>query len=105
MHKRTAVQLTFIAYAILFAAGLTAAQTWKDEFDRICVQTVEATSLSTEQLRSLVNDSDALLKRLEGVNDPGKKVYVLRLQKCRSFFLYMIELKESGGATGKQSAP
>jgi len=84
-----------VSSAIIASAG-----TWKEEFDRICGQTVEATALSTEQLRALVKDADALLVRLESVNDPGKKVYVMRMQKCRSFFAYMVGLRERGTAVG-----
>ncbi|MBI5503180.1 MAG: hypothetical protein HY899_00150 [Deltaproteobacteria bacterium] len=83
-----------IACLIVLSTGLSQGATWKEEFDRICAETVTATSLSAEQLRALVKDSDALLARLASVDDPGKKVYVMRLQKCRSFFLYMLGLKE-----------
>jgi len=98
MRRRIIAGLGGILCLMVLSADFSLATTWKEEFDRLCGQTVVATSLSSEQLRALVADSDALLARLDGVNDPGKKVYVLRLQKCRSFFAYMLGLKEQGGS-------
>lgn len=97
MRRRATRGLGVILCLMVLSADFSLAATWKEEFDRLCGQTVVATSLSPEQLRALVADSDALLARLDGVNDPAKKVYILRLQKCRSFFAYMLGLKAQGG--------
>lgn len=67
---------------------------WKDEFERICSQTLIATTLTTDQLQKLINDSDTLLIQLNSLDDPWAKVYILRLKKCREFFVYAIEWQE-----------
>jgi hypothetical protein len=106
MPKGIAVRLGLMAcVVVVLLAAAAVAEAWREEFDRICGQTVEATSLSAEQLRALVHDSDVLLKRLERVSDPTKKVYVLRLQKCRDLFAYLIELKAARGAAAPQAGP
>lgn len=97
MGKHTAARFGLALCLLALTAGGSVAGTWKDEFDRICGQTEDAGSLSAERLRLLLKDSDALLNRLEAVSDPAKKVYVLRLQKCKSFFAYMLALKDAPG--------
>lgn len=105
MSKYAVARLGFVACLIVLLTSVAlAAGTWKEEFDRICGQTIEATSLSTEQLRALVKDSEALLVRLEGISDPGKKVYIMRMQKCRSFFAYMVGLREQGSSSSGGAA-
>jgi hypothetical protein len=67
---------------------------WKEEFERICSQTVVATSLSNEQLLKLIDDGDTLLERLEKIKDPWAKIYIQRLKKCQEFFRYTLEWQE-----------
>ena len=69
---------------------------WKEEFERICAQTEIATTLSRQQLLELIEDSDELLNRLTGVEDPWAKVYILRLKNCREFFRYTLEWQGTG---------
>jgi len=67
---------------------------WKEEFEKICSQTEIATSLSVEQLRQLISDSDMLLKKLHGIEDPWTKVYIFRLKNCQNFFNFALEWQE-----------
>jgi len=67
---------------------------WKEEFERICAQTETATSLSAEQLRQLISDSDVLLEQLYKVEDPWAKVYIFRLKNCQSFFTFTLEWQQ-----------
>ena len=77
------------------AAGETGQEAaWKEEFERICIQTEVATSLSAEQLRKLVSDSDKLLDRLDHLQDPRAKIYIFRLRNCKEFFVYALQLQE-----------
>jgi len=55
----------------------------------------KADSLSMEELGLLIKRSDALLKILETINEPSRKVYIFRLKKCKAFFEYLIELKSA----------
>ena len=67
--------------------------TWKEEFERICMQTEVAGTLPAEQLRKLISDSDKLIDRLSRIKDPQAKIYIFRLGSCREFFAYMLQLK------------
>ena len=78
--------------ACLAAQDGSAETAWKSEFERICGQTNIAVSLEQEQLVELINDSDKLLAELKESEDPGAKVYVFRLEKCKEFFEYTQEL-------------
>jgi hypothetical protein len=71
------------------------AKDWHEEFEYICSKVEMGDSLSIEDLKSLIERADALLKTLENVNEPSKKIYIFRLKKCKAFFEYLIELKGS----------
>ena len=70
-------------------------QSWKKEFERLCAATEVATTFPNQKLRDLIRDSDALLKKLESLQDSQTKVYVFRLKKCRMFFEFALQLNET----------
>lgn len=81
-------------------AGVQPAETkaelsWKDEFERLCAQTEIATSLTNQQIHDLIRDSDALLEKMESVEDPQIRVYLFRLKKCRMFFEFALQVRET----------
>lgn len=81
--------------ALYAAEGKTDSSAWKGEFERICSQTKVATSLEPEELQLLISDSEKLLGELKESEDPGAKIYVFRLEKCKVFFEYAYELLEN----------
>jgi hypothetical protein len=70
---------------------------WKDEFERLCIQTEIATSLTPEQLQKLINDSDELMDRLEKLPASEVKIFIFRLRNCKNFFVYALELQAADG--------
>lgn len=80
-----------------------AAPQWKAEFDRICAQVPIAGSLEVEELQQLIVDTDELIVALKGSDIPQAKLFVQRLERCRSFFEYSIELL--AGETDPESGP
>jgi hypothetical protein len=90
---------------IAFHSGGSSAETWKESFEAICAQTAEATSLSTEDVRELLQRSEELTRTIEKIDDPHKKVYLFRLNKCRNFFKYILETRESKGESKGQDTP
>ncbi len=68
---------------------------WRDDFDRICAQTGSAGKLSKEELSSLIAESDGLLKIIKSSDDPEEKIYLIRLKKCRNFFIFMQGIAKS----------
>jgi hypothetical protein len=62
---------------------------WRAGFDRICARTADAGKLSSEELGRLIVESDELLEIVAASGDPEGKIYLLRLTKCRDFFVFM----------------
>jgi len=73
-----------------------AADGWRSEFDAICAKTQDAMALSSDELRSLVARSDKLLPELERLEPSQRKVFVKRLQACRSLYQFMLDTREKG---------
>lgn len=106
MVKRYLHNICFVMSLLLVFAGISQAGTWKEDFERLCGYTEEASSLSTDQIQELIQESDRLLKTLETVNEPEKKVYIFRLKKCRNFFEYILDLREAeNNPEDKSSSP
>jgi hypothetical protein len=75
--------------------------TWKQEFERICIQVEATDDLSDEELHQLIEDSERLLVRLAEVTDPKVKIYKMRLKKCRDFFSFMLEARQVDSPQGE----
>jgi len=93
MKKKNACIIFFLLLS--YFSTYAAAQSWTEDFDKICVQAEVADSLPTETLKELALESDRLLAVIEASNDPRKKVYIFRLKKCRDMFLYIVDLRET----------
>ncbi len=100
MKKRNAGIVLFLFLLMSYFSPLASAQSWIEDFDRICSQAEDADSLPTAKLKGLVVESDKLLEVIEAGNDPRKKVYIFRLRKCRNLFVYIMDLRETGGSAG-----
>jgi len=79
--------------------GFAEQDNWRQEFDRICSFTVDAENLSVDELTKLIEDSDKLKVIIESKDDYDVKLYLIKIKKCRSFFVFMREIR--GGTTGK----
>ena len=100
MKKRNTGIVLFLFLLMSYFSPLASAQSWVEDFDRICGQAEEADSLPTPKLQELVVESDKLLGVIEAGDDPRKKVYVFRLKKCRNLFAYIISLREAEKGAG-----
>jgi C4-dicarboxylate-specific signal transduction histidine kinase len=83
--------------ALLLLAALalpTRAQGWKEEFEDVCKSTQDAMSLSTDQLRALIERCDKLKPALEALEDSTRKVYTRRLKACRDLYAFVLETRE-----------
>lgn len=72
-----------------------AQESWRKEFDDVCSKTQDAMTFSQEELRDLIRRCDALLPRIEKLNESRKKVYLGRLQKCRGLYAYVLDAKKN----------
>jgi hypothetical protein len=100
MKKRNTGIVLFLFLLMSYFSPLASAQSWIEDFDRICGQAEDADSLPTAKLKELVMESDKLLEVIEAGNDPRKKVYIFRLRKCRNLFVYMTNLRETTEGAG-----
>jgi hypothetical protein len=78
-------------YGNVFA---TAEMDWRQGFDRVCAISAESESLTIDQLNELITESDELLVRIKASEDPKKKLYLIRLKKCRNFLVFMRDFKQ-----------
>jgi hypothetical protein len=66
---------------------------WRKEFDDVCARTMEAQSLSTEELGKLVDRCDKLRPQIEKLDETERKVFLRRLQLCRDLYRYVLDSK------------
>jgi hypothetical protein len=95
-------QIVVAFLLIILSSALAYAGSLQEEFDQLCVHTQEAESLSLEKLQELLTECDQLQKKIEDSNDEKKKLLLFRLNKCRNFFVYVIDLKQSSGTKTSQ---
>lgn len=79
---------------LLTLAAVYAEEDWRTEFDNLCGKTEESMNMKLEELKDLVARCDKLKPIIEASNNPQKKVFLVRLDKCRNLFIYMIEVRE-----------
>ena len=88
--------LAFTLVFLLFSYGnvsYAGDMDWQESFDRICAITADSEKLTIDQLSDLITESEELLARIETSDIPKKKVYLIRLKKCRNFLAFMRDVK------------
>lgn len=70
-------------------------ESWRAAFEQTCSKTSQAMTLSTEELKTLLDKCDALQKIVETQEESVRKVYLKRLQLCRNLYSYMLEYKKN----------
>ena len=91
-------RLAGIAVAGLLTLGLftaaPAADTWKEQFEEVCGQVMGAESMSEKDLAAMVEKADKTLPLIQSSDDPAKKVYLMRLKRCRAVYEFILEAKK-----------
>lgn len=77
-----------------FGAVANAEESWKAEFDDICVKTNEAMALPKAEVKNLIERCDKLKARIETLDESTRKVYLKRLQMCKDLFEYVLEAQQ-----------
>lgn len=88
----------FIIACLLTLATVSAVyaqDSWKPSFEEICSKVQATDNLSAAELAALIEKADKLMPVIQASDSPSKKVYMLRLKKCRSLFEFIIETKKS----------
>jgi hypothetical protein len=76
-------------------AGVAHAQDgWKAEFEAVCARTQDTDSLTSEELKNLVDRCDKLKPRIEKLDETQRKVYLKRLRMCRDLLVFVLESRE-----------
>ena len=64
---------------------------WKGAFEEICGQVQSAEAMSDQEIRAMIEKADNLMPEIQASADPGKKVYLLRLKRCRGVYEFMLD--------------
>jgi hypothetical protein len=76
--------------------SVTLTADWEDEFEDICSKVGAADSFSIEELQALIDRSDKLIEKIKASDNRRKKIFIMRLKKCRNFFAFTIDVKKGG---------
>jgi hypothetical protein len=68
----------------------------KKEFDAVCADTYNATTLGDEELKSLIARCDALKPRIEKLEESHRRVMLKRLSMCRELYNYVLQSNKEG---------
>lgn len=85
----------FLILFLFYTTSLLWGATWQEDFERVCGATEKAEAMSLEELKGALQETDRLVEVIEKEGGAQKKPYLFRLNKCRSFIVYMIGVKES----------
>lgn len=66
---------------------------WREEYNSICGKSHEAVLLSREDLMDRLERCNKLLNIIHASDNPRKKIYIFRLEKCSNFFQYLMDAK------------
>ena len=99
-NHTSAISLKILTiFIIICVSSLSFANdaSWKKEYNRLCGNTQEGMLLPEKELMTQIEECDKLLTTINATDNPKKKLYIFRLKKCRNFYQYIIDSKESGG--------
>ena len=89
---------TFVClFALTAPQPAGAAEDWKATFDLVCGSVQAAESMSEKEIASMIEKAEKLVPVIQASNDPAKKVYLVRLKKCRGVYEFMLETKKGSG--------
>jgi hypothetical protein len=111
--KRRLVRVVTLFVAASLLAALLTARTggaqgqepeWRSEFEAVCVKTDLAMNLPSAELTDLIARCDRLAPKIAAEGETVRKVYLRRLQSCRSLFAYVLESRAAAEAAGTPAA-
>jgi len=69
-------------------------ESWREEFNELCGDTQKAAAFGQDDLNKLIARCGKLSSELEVSDSPQKKAYIYRIEKCKNFYQFLIELLE-----------
>ncbi len=94
LHLATKGFIVACMFTLATVSAASAQESWKPSFEEICSKVQSTDNLSTAELAALIGKADKLLPVIQASDSPSKKVYILRLKKCRSLFEFIIDTKK-----------
>jgi hypothetical protein len=82
-------------YVSLTSSSYANQELWREEFNELCGDTQKAATLGQDDLNKLVARCGKLSSELEGSDSTQKKAYIYRVEKCKNFYQFLIELLET----------
>ena len=67
-------------------------ESWRDEYNSICGDTQEAVTLPREEINTLIDKCDKLLNKIKAADNPRKKTFIFRIERCKKFYQYIVNL-------------
>ncbi len=67
---------------------------WRKEYNSICGNSHEAVLLSKEDLIVRIDRCKELLNTIKSSDNPRKKIYIFRLEKCSNLYQYFMDGKK-----------
>ena len=95
MKRILLIVFTGLLFLILTGEGFAEESEWRQKFARICSMKGQVEQLSRQELDVLIIDSEKLLLEIESKDDPDVKLHLIRLKKCRNFFVFMRDFAQS----------
>lgn len=74
----------------VYAGEMPAEDHWEDEFALVSSKASMAMALSIEELQELVKQCDAIRPSIEALEETPRKIYLKRLEKTKSLYLFVI---------------
>jgi hypothetical protein len=68
-----------------------------EEYNSICGDTQGAVLLPSEEINTLIDKCDKLLIKIKAADNPKKKIFIFRIEKCRNFYKYIADSTKDGG--------
>ena len=86
--------LAFAGSVMLPMTPAVAEENWKESFEEICGQVQGAESMTDQQIKAMMEKADKLMPVIQASNDPGKKVFLIRLKRCRGVYEFMLDTRK-----------
>jgi hypothetical protein len=83
-----------------FAAGHSAQNDWKQEFEDLCSRTQAGYQPEAKEIPGLLSRCDALQARVDKLEDPQRKVMRSRLKRCCDYYAYQRDISNPMSSAG-----
>ncbi len=93
------IRVLLISILVCFSSlSFANEQSWRYEYNSICGDTQKAVTLPGEEINALIDKCDKLLNEIKATDNPRKKIFIFRIEKCRNFYQYISDSTKDGGS-------